>query len=260
MAFTDGETVLLAGGLTSAGTIATVLRIELAASVVTADGALARAVHDAGGALVGGTAVVFGGGNTAPESVVQRYESGHGTVIGALPQIRADLVAVEVSGVTFVLGGGTPAKLDASVLSTTDGAHFSAVANLLDPARYPAVGVVDGSIIVVGGTDGTHDLRTIQAIDPTTGIVRRIGELQHGLSHAAALVIDGHLLVAGGRTGGVAQDTIWEVDPSSGSVRAVGHLPKPVSDMASAVVGNVGYLLGGETSDYVASIVSITFG
>lgn len=260
VAFSDGNVLLLAGGLTPSGTTATVLRIDVAGASITIDGSLAKAVHDTGGAVLAGSPIVFGGGNVVPETVVQRYEGGHGTVLGQLPRARADLVAVDVAGTAFVIGGGTPSRLDRAVLATTDGAHFGTVATLLEGVRYPAVATMGGSIIVVGGTDGVHDLADIQAIDPSTSAVRIIGELPHGLSHAAAIVVSGRLLIAGGRARGVAQDTIWEVDPASGAVRAVGHLPKAVSDMAAVVVGDVGYLIGGERSSIVMSIFSVSFG
>ncbi len=258
VAFTDGGSLLLAGGLTPAGTTSSVVLIDLTHGTVTSAGDLARAVHDAGGALVGGAPVVFGGGNVVPESVVQRFDGGHGAVIGQLPRARADLVAVAVGGSVFVIGGGTPSRLDRAVLSTTDGIHFQAIATLVDGVRYPAVAAIDGRIIVIGGTDGTHDRNEIQAIDPATGTVRIIGHLPHGLSHASAFVIAGRLLVAGGRSAGVAQDTIWEVDPVGGRVSMAGRLPRAVSDAAVAVVGDVAYLIGGERSEIVSSIISIT--
>jgi hypothetical protein len=258
VAFTDDGSVLLAGGLTPAGTTASVVRIDVTHGSVTSAGDLARAVHDAGGALLGGVPVVFGGGNVAPEDVVQRFDGGQGMVIGQLPRARADLVAVALGGTVFVIGGGTPSRLDRAVLSTTDGSNLEAIATLVDGVRYPAVAAVDGMIIVVGGTDGTRDRSAIQAIDPVTATVRIIGQLPQGLSHASAFVLAGRLLVAGGRSAGVAQDTIWEVDPVSGRVTEAGRLPRAVSDAAVAVVGGVGYLIGGERSAIVTSIISIT--
>jgi hypothetical protein len=259
VAFADGESVLLAGGLTAAGTTAAIYRISVADGVVALEGQLTKAVHDAGGTSVGGTPMVFGGGNLAPERGVQQLGVKHG-VVGELPVPRADLVVVSVDGAAIVVGGGTPARLDSAVLSTTDGRHFQTVATLPDGVRYPAVAVVDGAIYVVGGTDGAHDRTEIETIDPATGSVRVIGHLAHGLAHATAFVLAGRLLICGGRAGGVAQDTIWEVDPARGSARLAGHLPQGVSDAAGVVVGGVAYLIGGEGRDFLTSIVTISFG
>jgi hypothetical protein len=260
VAFANGESILLAGGLTTSGTTGAILQISLSGGQVKIDGHLAKAVHDAGGALVGGSPMIFGGGNLVPGTDVQRLGAGEGGVVGQLPRPRADLVVVDVEGTAIVVGGGTPARLDPAVLSTTDGSHFQTIARLLDGVRYPAVAAIGGLIIVVGGTDGVHDRTEIQAIDPATGTVRIVGQLPHGLSHAAAIVIAGRLLIAGGRTGGVAQDSIWEVDPASGIVSFAGRLPRAVSDAAAVVVGSTGYLIGGETGVFLTSIFSISMG
>jgi len=257
VAFADGDSVLLAGGLTASGTTATVLRIGISDGRVTTVGQLAKAVHDAGGAMVEGLPVVFGGGNLAPGTIAQRVRPDP-AVIGQLPAPRADLAAVEVAGEAIVVGGGTPGQVDPAVLATPDGIHFRTIAKLGVGVRYPAVAVSGGSIIVVGGTAGSDDRSEIQAIDPANGSVRVIGDLPHGLSHAAAFSIAGRLLVAGGLADGLAQDEIWEVDPASGAVSLAGHLPMAVSDAAAIVVGGVGYLIGGENGDLMASIVSIT--
>jgi Kelch motif protein len=259
VAFSDGGTVLLAGGLTSLGSTATVLRIDLSVGTVHAVGQLVVAVHDAAGAVVGNEAIVFGGGNVSPVAVVQAAQAGKGSLLGALPIARADGVAVALGGQAIVIGGGTPARLDTAVLSTGDGVHFHSLATLIAGTRYPAVTAFDGRILAIGGTDGVHDLTAIQAIDPATGSVRVIGHLPHGLSHASALVVGGHLLVVGGRTGGRAQDSVWEIDPSTGGATVVGHIPSAMSDTAAVVVGDVGYLVGGDAGTLLSTIVSIRF-
>jgi hypothetical protein len=256
VAFVDGSTVLLAGGLTSTGTTGAVLRLALPGGPVDAAGQLPIPVHDAGGADLGGTPLILGGGNQAPVAAVE----GLSASVGSLPTARADLAAVDLDGVLYVVGGGTSARLDTAVLSTTDGMHFTTVATLLLGVRYPAVAATGGSIVVVGGTDGVHDRAAIQAIDPSTGAVRRLADLPHGLSHAAALVLGGHLLVLGGRSGGVAQRAIWDVDPVTGEAVQVGNLPHPVSDATAVVLGGVGYLMGGERSAQLTEIVQITAG
>jgi N-acetylneuraminic acid mutarotase len=259
VAFADGESILLAGGLTATGTTGAIYRISVSDGLVALEGQLARAVHDAGGTSVEGTPMVFGGGNLEPERGVQQLGARH-DVVGELPLPRADLVVVSIDDAAIVVGGGTPARLDRAVLSTTDGRHFQALATLPVGVRYPAVAVVNGAIYVVGGTDGVHDRTEIETIDPATGSVRVIGHLDHGLAHATAFVLAGRLLICGGRAGGVAQDTIWEVDPARGSIRLEGHLPQGVSDAAGVVVGGVAYLIGGEGRDFLTSIVTISLG
>jgi Kelch motif len=112
-------------------------------------------------------------------------------------------------------------------------------------------------VYVFGGTTATGDTRAIQAVDPSAGTVRIVGELPAALSHAAALVVGGVVLVAGGRTGGRAQDAVWQFRIASGTVTRVGRLPYAVSDEAAVVADGTGYLIGGERSVPVASIIEL---
>ena len=111
--------------------------------------------HDSAGATLAGRALVFGGGTAAPSAEVQRFVTG-GRVLssGSLPEARADAAAVTIGARAFVIGGYDGSSLDAEVLSTTDGLHFSPVAALPVPVRYPAAAVLDGRIYVFGGESG----------------------------------------------------------------------------------------------------------
>jgi Kelch motif len=257
VAFTDGQSILLAGGLSSKGTLRSVLAVDPSNRRREQVGQLAIDVHDAAGAIAGNRLLVFGGGNLAPVRTVQQLIGANSTVVGELPKARADLAAVTFDGVVIVIGGGTPAQLDREILSTADGVTFRSIGTLRFGARYPAVAVVSHRVLVVGGTDGSQDLSTIQAFDPATGIVRVIGRLPHVLSHASAFTLGSRLFVAGGRTAGKAQDTIWEIDPTSGAASVAGRLPLAVSDGAVVVLDGVAYLLGGETDTFQASIIAI---
>jgi hypothetical protein len=260
VAFADGDSLLLAGGLTASGTVGSVVRIDITSGAQAMVGQLARPVHDAGAALVAGTPTVIGGGDQVAETVVQRVGEGRGSIIGALPRPRADLAAVDVAGTAYVVGGGTASKPAAAVLATNDGSTFAAAATLVVAVRYAAVAPMGSSIIVVGGFDGLRDRTEIQSVDTVTRAVSVIGHLPLGLSHAAAVLLDGRLFIAGGRSGGRAQDAIWEVDPRSGMIRLAGRLPRPCSDAAAVTLGGIGYLVGGEDTTFLRSVVSISLG
>jgi hypothetical protein len=258
VAFADGASILLAGGLTSAGTTGSILEITIASGEVTPIGELQAPVHDAGGALIAGAPAVVGGGHTAPGAAVQGIRDGTVTLLGELPHARADLSVVDLDAMTYVVGGGTTTRRDPAVLGTSDGATFVVVARLPVPVRYAAVAVVGRSIIVVGGTDGSSDRTEIQSIDPVSGSARVIGHLPAGLSHAAALVIERRLLILGGRSRGHPTDQVLEIDPNAGTATAVGHLPRAASDVAAVVIDGVGYLIGGEDANLLRSVISIT--
>ncbi len=254
-----GSDLLVCGGLTGSGTTASILRIDLSTGHVTSFGALAQAVHDAGGAVLSGAAYVFGGGSSVAEATIQRVgPSGAATAIGRLPAARADLVAVSLGGEIVIVGGGTTAGPDGRILATTDGIHARVLGRLLVPVRYPAVAVLGGLVYVVGGATAAGDTTAIQVVDPATGSVRLLGHLPRPLSHASGLVLDGSILVAGGRSAGSAQAELWRLEPGTGAVSTVGRLPYAVSDAAAVVVGGLGELIGGEASAPVATLITVT--
>ncbi|HEX7473890.1 MAG TPA: kelch repeat-containing protein [Candidatus Limnocylindrales bacterium] len=259
VALAFGSTILVCGGLTGAGTTTgSILRIDPRSGDVTAAGALATSVHDAGGAVLDGTGFVLGGGRLVAGSVVQRVaETGAANAVGHLPAVRADLTAVSVGGEIVVVGGGTPAHPDGRILATTDGHVFRIVGTLRVAVRYPAVAAVGGLVYVIGGSTPAGESRAIQVVDPRTGVVRILGRLAHGLSDASALVVGGALLIAGGRTAGRAQAALLQLDIARGTVTTVGRLPYPVSDAAVVVVDGTGYLIGGEGTGPLASIVTL---
>ena len=257
-----GNRILVCGGLTSSGTTTgSILAIDFDARRVSAAGVMSTPVHDAGGGVLDGVGFVFGGGKVVADSVVQQVDPARGTtLVGQLPSVRADLGVATLAGELLVIGGGTPAGPDPSVLATTDGHTFTTVATLKVGVRYPAVAVVDGLVYVIGGSTPAGDSNVIQTIDPRTNKVRIAGHLPRGLSHASAFVVGGILLAAGGQTAGHAQAGLWQVDTATGLVARVGHLPYAVSDAAAVVQGGTGYLIGGEGAHRLATIIEVSAG
>ena len=87
---------------------------------MTAAAALASPVHDAGGAMLGGSALVIGGGQRLAGSSVQRLATtGNTATVGRLPAPRADLSALSVAGELLVIGGGTASGPDSRVRRPT---------------------------------------------------------------------------------------------------------------------------------------------
>lgn len=218
---------------------------------------LPQAVHDSAGVVLGGDILVFGGGEANTIATVQRVHGSAATVAGRMPQPRSDLVAAEVNGTAYVLGGydGTNGVTD--VLATTDGAQFRTVAQLPQSVRYAAIAVVDGRIWLFGGEHDGNNVTTVQVFDPATGTARIAAQLPQSLAHASAVVLDGHVLLVGGRHAGRILDTIQQFDPASGATSTVGTLPYAVADAGAAVVDNVAYVVGGETPSITASVIEL---
>ena len=260
VAFADGTAILVCGGLTATGTTATVLRVNLAGGAATPVGRLADPVHDAAGGVVGGVRLLLGGGRTTQDATAQRVTVSGSTVVGRLPAPRADLAAVAVRSELIVAGGAAGGVSDRSVLATTVGRRYRVVATLPVGVRYAATAALDGRVYLFGGSDGVHDLATIQVIDPVADTARIAGRLPRSLSHATAFVLDGRLFIAGGRHAGRAVDTILGFDPATGAVAPAGHLPRALSDAAAVVVGGNAWLVGGEAATLLTSLVELTPG
>lgn len=251
-------------------------------------GSLPAAVHDAAGSLVGGQGMVFGGGSPVTVAGVESFAApaapGHlgpfpgarASSSGQLPQPRSDATAATIGATTYIVGGYDGSTADPSVLATTDGRTFRAVASLPVPVRYPAAAALDGKVYVFGGEAASgpqsgHPVDDIQVIDPRAGSASVLGHLPEPLQGAAAVTLHGHIYLAGGDTssaqtsrpgvgttqlssavsprhsGLVTVGTIWAFDPVHRRMLVAGRLQVPVSHAGVAVLGSRAWLVGGET-------------
>lgn len=250
----DGDRLLLLGGLDGNGrTIPEVLQIDPRSGAITSVGTLTSAVHDAAGALVGGRALVFGGGNANETADVQSFVPGSGSrIAGQLPIRRADLASATIGGRTFLIGGYDGARIRGTVIATTDGMKFDILGDLPIPVRYPAVAALGSDIYIVGGSNNAGGVRTVQVLDTKTGAVRIAGELPQTLTDAVAAAVGGHIYVFGGTWGGQPSDQVWRLDidtreASPVRLTPVASFPTPVTNAAVAVLGHRVYLVGGES-------------
>jgi PQQ-like domain len=210
-----GNRLIVLGGLTAGGTSAGGVYAFRTASGVARDlGALSAPVHDAAAAVIGGHALVFGGGSSASVATVQAFAlrglggsapAATATTTGSMPAPRSDVTAVTIGPAVYLVGGYDGAHPDAAVLATTDGHTFTTVARLPVPVRYPAVAALGRKIFVFGGQAVTGSqagapVDAIQAVDPARHTAAVIGHLPEPLAGAAAVTVGGELFVAGGES------------------------------------------------------------
>lgn len=250
IAIAAGDHVLLLGGHVGDSTSAQVLTLDPTAGTITMTGRLAHATHDAGGAVLGGSAFVLGGGGLLPADWVQKVPvaGGSGTLVGHLPQSRSDHVVASDGTTAYVVGGYAGGSELPDVLATTDGTTFRVVAHLVTGVRYAAAALVDGALWVIGGEYAGSPLDTVQRVDLATGVASVVGHLPAPLSHATATVLGGSLLVVGGVSAGKHLDAIEHIDTTTGAPSVVGRLPAAASDTAVAVLGDAAYVVGGATA------------
>jgi hypothetical protein len=255
-AVVDGGGVVVAGGLGSgAVSTSTVMRLDTRSGAAQRIGTMATAVHDAGGAVLGGHDFVFGGGAATTVATVQRVGTGAAIRAGTLPRARSDLSVASTPDVAYIVGGFDGHAMDDDVLATTDGTTFHTVAHLPVPVRYAATTFADGAVWVIGGQLGTAESTksggqsdAIQRVDPTSGAATVVGHLPTTLGHASAFTLGGQVFVAGGQAGTTPTATITHIDTATMTVTQVGTLPSARSDTAVAVDGDTAWLIGGETT------------
>lgn len=255
-AVSDGSSILVLGGLPPTHqTTAANVRVDLGAGTVSPAGQLAVATHDAAAVRLHGSVFLFGGGaSTVTDAVQQIDPSGATRVVAHLPSPRADLRAVVVGDRAVIVGGYDGQRSLATVLSTTDGTHFSTVATLPRAVRYPAVAAIGQKVYVFGGEDGNTPLADVQVVDLAAGTASRIGALPEPRGEAVALSSGDRIWIAGGRTGVGIVGSVVGWDTAAGSATPAGSLPSPVADAVAVTIGDTTYLVGGEFKAAVSTI------
>jgi hypothetical protein len=253
-----GGAVELAGGLLDGDhSSARVLRLDPVTGTTTADGTLATGIHDSAGAVVGGHLVVYAGGASVEVSSIQQLTAGGvATRLGSLPEPRSDLVVATVGSKVVVLGGYSGSAVLADVLVSDDGVHFTVLARLPVPVRYPALVVRGSTIYLYGGDVARQPTDVIQRVSVASATAEVVGHLPRATGHGAALVLGGAVWLVGGTYPGGTSSRIYR---STDGIRftQAGQLPGPRSDMGVVVLRGVGYLIGGETPTRTASVVAL---
>ena len=231
--------------------------------------------HDAAAATIGRTTFVFGGGSPNTVATVQavatprsrRPPARTGTVVGQLPQPRSDLAVATVTAgrgtrattTAYLVGGYDGTTYLPGVLATTDGTHFTTVARLSVPVRYPAVVAAGGMVYCFGGQTASPAAPPPRPPTPSSGSTRPpTGPPWWGTSPRPStapppFVLGGTIYVAGGQSpGGPTLTQITAFVPSSGKVLHAGLLPQatrsPATPRWDRDAGAIGYVVGGEVT------------
>jgi outer membrane protein assembly factor BamB len=296
--YPEAPGLVIAGGLTvGQSSQSGVYALDTSTGTLRQIGSLVHGVHDAAGAAVAGSDVVFGGGSPATVATVQSFANGAPSTPASLPAPRSDATAVTVHATTYIVGGYDGTKPTSGVLATTDGRTFSTVADLAVPVRYPAVAAAGGDIYVFGGesvgpsTTG-GPVADIQRIDPASHHASVVGHLPYPLAAAAAVNLGGTIYLAGGEGPSInslppgvgttqldgwataagspapglsAAAEIWSFNPVTAAVVEAGRLQVPTSHAGVAVDGTAAWLIGGEDGSTMLGTVqmlkpNLTFG
>ena len=218
VALPDNRT-LIAGGKLADGTLTDAVTIyDPVDNSVTAAGTLTSARTDHTATLLKDGRVLVVGGMTADglmSSDIEVFDPATATsmIVALLPEPRTSHVAAGLpDGSVLITGGATVdgAMLQTAVLFDPATASVSSLPGRLQIARIhaSATTLLDGRVLVAGGSNGTSDLASAEIYDrysqsfSIAATQMSVGRQGHS---AVLLPHNGAVLVAGGTSNGVAQ-------------------------------------------------------
>jgi len=239
-----GGRILALGGLVGGSSSTEVLLGP--PSRLRAAGRLPVPTHDAGAALAGRSAYLFGGGEAVSTPAVVRVDPATGAArsAGSLGEPLSDLGAATIGGTAYLVGGYTGTRYATAVLRFRPGRPPALVTRLPAGLRYAGVAALGGLVYVAGGLTTAGPSRAVYAIDPAAGTVTRVATLPAPVDHVALAALGSRLLLVGG-----GSRTVLAIDPARRTVRAAAALPQALTDPAAVSLGGSVYVLGGGTAD-----------
>jgi N-acetylneuraminic acid mutarotase len=132
-------------------------------------------------------------------------------------------------------------------------------ASMHTPRSQLAVGVIDGKLFAVGGTDGhLNGLRTVEVYDPAADEWRSLAPIPqpYGRYAHAVGVLNGRLYAVGGIATYAGTDLVDAYDPATDTWRSVHPTLIESQGMGAGVIGGVLYIVGGSCYDVLYATVS----
>lgn len=213
-AVVHGQVLVFGGASLSVHDTVQLFRPTTRHSVVVADLPGARA--DTTAATTGGVTVLVGGFDGAgPQSEVWETTNGRTFhVIGHLPQAVRYPAVIAVGSSVYVFGGlisgGEYDGLFTNDVQRVDvrTGRSTIVAHLPSPVAHAMAMMLNGHVLVVGGSTPAGTSRAIRWFVPATGHVAVIGELPEPLTDAAVATVGNTGYLLGGLSSAVVSSII----------------------------------------------------
>jgi serine/threonine protein kinase/N-acetylneuraminic acid mutarotase len=178
---------------------------------------------------------------------VWRVVNGRWTELPPLLQPRAAAAAAVIGDRIIVTGGVDSAG---SLLNTTeifDGTSWKLGAAIPTPRQMLSAASEGKLVYVLGGTNGTADLATVETYDPAADTWTSLPELPGRRSDFGVAHADGRLVVLGGVSQGQVLKSVVALDVATQSWNGLPDLGTARHGMAVAGVGRTIYAIGGST-------------
>ena len=165
-------------------------------------------------------------------------------------------------GDRIIVTGGVGAN--GKLLTTTeifDGNSWTLGAEMPTPRQLLSA-ASDGEVVyAVGGANGTSDLTTVEAYNPTANSWTTLPELSQARSDGGVAFADGRLVAVGGESGGQVLKSVAVLDLATQTWSDLPDMASARHGMAVAAVGKTVYAIGGATgvadSDVTSSAESL---
>jgi serine/threonine protein kinase/N-acetylneuraminic acid mutarotase len=200
-----------------------------------------------------GNPVVIGGWRTEGTDAkvatdrVWRVVNSRWTELPPLLQPRAAAAAAVVGDRIIVTGG---VDSDGTLLNTTeifDGTSWKLGAPVPTP-RQMLGAASDGKLVyIVGGTNGTSDLATVEAYDPAADKWTSMPQLPEPRSDFGVAVTDARLVAVGGTSAGQVLKSVAALDLTTATWANLPDMGTARRGSAVAAVGKTVYAIGGST-------------
>jgi hypothetical protein len=221
--------VLVAGGFTDAGGLATAELFDPASGTFTPTGSMETGrFQQTATLLTNGKVLVAGGGNATAE--LFDAASGSFAPTGNMEASRSFQTATLLNNGKILVAGGSDAEgnpLATAELFDPASGTFTPTGSMIG-ARYGHTATLlnDGNVLVTGGTGASGTLATAELFDPAIGTFAATASMEiPRYTHTATLLSNGSVLVTGGfDVNSHALATAELFDPTTGIFNSIGNM------------------------------------
>jgi hypothetical protein len=252
----DGR-VLVVGGDNGTGATITAELCDASSKSWSSAGSLstARSGHTAS-LLQDGRVLIVGGENSGgPVSSLEIFDPSNNSFsnAGTMQRARSGHAAAVLSDGRVLIVGGTSVGQDGNPVTVSsveiydpaDGSVNNAASLSTARSGHSATTLLDGTVFVMGGNDGSQDLSSAEIYDASantwTPVASNAAAARSG--HAAFLLPNNaNVLIAGGTSAGSDLASAELYEPWSGQFKATGSLAAAHPGVAGGAVGSEGFL------------------